>query len=1062
MDSCEACGKELSAAFAFCPFCGAPIAAPVEERRKLATLLFCDLSGSTALGERVDAEIVQEVLRAYFREMRAVIEHHGGVVEKFIGDAVVSAFGLPDAHEDDALRACRAALEMQERIAAMNDEIERRLGRPIAIRVGINTGEIVTGGVLSAEMFATGDAVNTAARLEQAAGPGEVLLGEPTYRLVRQAVLAEAAVPVEAKGKAEPVAAYRLLGIRAQDATRRTGTPFTGRGDELRLLQREYATVVSRNECRLVTVVGEPGVGKSRLTREFVAQIPSEARVVRGTCLPYGSGITFWAIGEIVRGLAGIHDDHSAAEATALIEARVEGVENGSIVAANLAQLLGVAEGSATAPETAWAIRHFLIAEAREQPLVVLVDDIHWGETALHDLLAELPAAIAEAGAPVLLLCLGRPELLDHRPEWSVTARLEPLGARDEDSLLQSLLGEVSSAVLTRLARHSAGNPLFAEELVAMLLEQGALRIEAGICTMQGDLDQLALPASLHALLGARLDQLDQDARATLQRGSVEGEVFHRGAVIDLTAQEARQLVPALLDDLSGKDLVRPAESSFVDDEAFRFKHILVRDVAYQATPKKVRAILHEEFAVWLERAAGDRVVEYDEILGHHLEESYRLRGELGPVDDETLALGVRAGLRLAAAGRRAHDRGDLGAVTNLLGRAAELLPRGSRERIEVVLVLVEALADFVRVDEAEALLDEAGEAALALGDERLVQRVKVEQAWLVIHANAVRSAETRALAEAEQALAIFERLGDDLGASRALEVVAIVHLYYGRMAELASASEQGYIHAERAYDMQAQGKHRLGRMAADHWGATPFDQADALLEDHLAWARRTGGLGVEAKAMVRLGLTRAMRGDRAGGNELFARGMTACAEIGARIWSYQELGSGIWALTDDPEVAEARLVETYGVLAEAGRRGVLSTVAAILAESMFRQERYDECRALLDEAAEKTADDDAVTHVLVRAGRAKLAALGGERDAAETLAREAVVLALETEIVDLRGEAFLALADVLRINGRELESAEPLRDAQAEWEAKGNVVFAARAQAALEEIAAGHGQPRS
>jgi class 3 adenylate cyclase len=906
VDRCEACGKELSSAFAFCPFCGAPVAAPVEERRKLATLLFCDMSGSTAMSEQVDAELVQELLRAYFREMRAAIEHHGGTLEKFIGDAVVAAFGLPEAHEDDALRACRAALEMQQRIVAVNEDNELRLGRAIAIRIGINTGEIVTGGVLGREMFATGDAVNTAARLEQAAGPGEVLLGEPTYALVRHSVLAEAAAPVDARGKAEPLAAHRLLGIRAREVTRRVGTPFTGREGELRLLQREYATVVSRSGCRLVTVVGEPGVGKSRLTREFVAQIPREARVVRGTCLPYGSGITFWAIGEIVRGLAGIDDEHSAAEATGMIEARVEGVENGSVVAANLAQLLGVAEGSATAPEIAWAIRHYLVAEARAQPLVVLVDDIHWGETALLDLLAELPSAIAEAGVPVLLLCLGRPELLDSRPEWPVTLRLEPLNAREEDSLLQSLLGEVSSAVLSRLAHHSAGNPLFAEELVAMLLEEGVLRIEAGVCFLQGALDQLALPASLHALLGARLDQLDHDARTTLQRASVEGEVFHQGAVVDLTTPDSRPLVAALLDGLSSMDLVRPTESSFVDDEAFRFKHILVRDAAYLTTPKKLRAALHEQFAVWLERVAGDRVAEYDEILGHHLEESHRLRAELGPLDDKTQALGVCAGLRLAAAGHRADDRGDLGAVTNLLGRAAALLPRGSRERIEVVLVLVEALADFVRVAEAEALLEEVGEAALTLGDERLVQRVKVEQAWLVIHANAVRSAEGRVLAEAEQALATFERLGDDLGASRALEVIATVHLYYGRMADLASASEQGYIHAERAHDTQAQGKHRLGRMAADHWGATPFDQADSLLDDHLAWARRNGSLGVEAKAMVRLGLTRAMRGDRLGGNELFARGMAACAEIGAKIWSYQELGSGIWALTDDPEIAEA------------------------------------------------------------------------------------------------------------------------------------------------------------
>ena len=305
------------------------------ERRKLATLVFCDLSGSTALGEHIDPEAVRSLMLSYFHEMRAALEGHGGTVEKFVGDAVLAVFGVPEAHEDDALRACRAALEMHARVAALNEQLERQIGRGIAVRIGVNTGEVVAGDASSRETFVTGDPVNVAARLEQAARPGEVLLGERTYRLVRAAVHAEPVEPVKAKGKSEPIPAYRLLDVIGPGpAPRRSGTPFAGRDDQLRLLADQLDAVVGQRRCGLVTVLGEPGVGKSRLTAEFVARSERGARVVRGRCLPYGEGITFWAIGEIVRELAGIHETHSRAEARALVEAHVEGVANARVVAA--------------------------------------------------------------------------------------------------------------------------------------------------------------------------------------------------------------------------------------------------------------------------------------------------------------------------------------------------------------------------------------------------------------------------------------------------------------------------------------------------------------------------------------------------------------------------------------------------------------------------------------------------------------------------------------------------------------------------------------------------------
>ena len=975
MQTCPACGRESPDGFLHCGYCGASLAAPAVERRKLATLVFCDLSGSTALGERVDAETVRSLMLSYFHEMRGALERHGGTVEKFVGDAVLAVFGVPEAHEDDSLRACRAAVEMQARLAALNEEFVRRFGTRIALRIGVNTGEVVTGDGPSRETFVTGDPVNTAARLEQAAGPGEVLLGESTYRLVRDAVRAEAVEPLNAKGKAEPLAAYRLLEVGGfGPVPRRVGTPFAGREDELDLLERELEAVVAQRECRLVTVVGEPGVGKSRLTAELVSRVGTRARVVRGGCLSYGEGITFWAIGEIVRELAGIHDEHSTAEARALIEARVEGVENGPVVAANLAQLLGLADDGATGPETEWAIRALPDRPGRTQPLVVVVDDIHWADEALLDLLAGLPAAIADT--PILLLCLARPELLERRPDWDVTMRLEPLGSRDGDALVQGLLGDAPAVVRERVARASAGNPLFTEELVAMLLDEGVIRLEEGVCTWRATSTRsrcrrACTRCSARASTGSTTTPGPRSSAAPSRARSST-------AAPSSSSPLPRRAPPCRRSRAAQGQGHRPSRRGELRRR--------VR-LPLQAHPRPRRRLpgdrqeapRHTSRAVrdWLERAADDRVTEYEEIIGHHLEQGYRYRGELGLLDDEARALGERAGRRLAAAGQRAHGRGDLGAAANLLGRAAALLPPDSRERIEVVPSLVEALAAFVRLSEAETLIEEASRAAENLGDERLVARLNVERAWLVAHATSERAREAWVLDQAEQAIPVFERLGDESGLARALEVVALVHLYFGRLSAVAEASERGYLHAERAQDAQEQGKHRLGRMVADQWGSTPLDRVDELLEDDLAWAQRTGSLAVEAKAMVRLGVVRALLGDRVGGNELFDRGMTACTDLGARIWAYQELGCWIWALTDDPAVAEPRLRETCGVLEEAGRLGVLSTVATILAECLYRQGRFDEAGAMLDAADEHGADDDLYTQVRLRAGRATLLAQG-------------------------------------------------------------------------------------
>ena len=500
MIACPACCFENPEGARFCAGCGKPLeaAAPAREVRKTVTIVFCDVTGSTSLGEQLDPESLRHVMARYFEAMRSAIERHGGTVEKFIGDAVMAVFGVPVVHEDDALRAARAAIDMREALGALNEELERDYGTRLEARIGVNTGEVVTG---TEERLATGDAVNVAARLEQAAAPGEVLLGPETMALLRSSVNAEELDPLELKGKAEGVRAYRLVSVDAGEMARRLDAPLVGRGRELRLLADAWERAMSERTCVLFTLLGAAGVGKSRLTEEFLAAL--DATVVRGRCLSYGEGITYWPVTEIVIQLG----------------------NRGHDAGGPLAGLVG--EGTPTSSEEiALAFRRLLEDAAGEQPLLVLFDDIHWGEPALFDLIEH--AATMSRGAPILMLCLGRPELLDRRPAWgggllnATTALLEPLSAEETEELIAALGSSFDQGLAARIRDAAGGNPLFVEEMAAMVAEGGS---------------DVAVPPTVQALLAARLDQLDGEERSVLERGAVEGQVFHRGAVHALGAE---------------------------------------------------------------------------------------------------------------------------------------------------------------------------------------------------------------------------------------------------------------------------------------------------------------------------------------------------------------------------------------------------------------------------------------------------------------------------------------------------------------------------------------------
>ena len=659
MIRCPACGEENPERFRLCGFCGTELATsrPARETRKTVTILFTDVTGSTALGEQLDPESLREIMARYFASMREVIERHGGTVEKYIGDAVMAVFGVPVIHEEDALRAVRAAAEMREALERLNIALLAERGVSLQARTGINTGSVVVGTGGPGEAIVVGDAVNVAARLQTAAAPTEIVIGGATFDLVRDAVTVGPAETIELKGKTEPVVAYRLSSVAVDAAghRRRLDAPMVERERELAALQQAFERASTTRSSQLFTILGAAGVGKSRLVAEFLGSVRDRARVLRGRCLPYGEGITYLPIAEVIRQVAGIDETSSEDLARKRIDELVAGQPESAAIARGLAGLTGL-DASAAQEELVWAFRRMLERLADLTPLVVLIDDIHWAEPTLLDLIESV--ADLTRDSPILFICPARPEFLDERPTWgggrlnATTILLEPLSEGSALKLIDALVpgDALTPAMRTRIAEGAEGNPLYVEEFVSMLIDDGALVATADGWRASSDLVSIAVPPTIQALLSARLDRLAPDERSAAERASVVGRIFEQPAVVALTPTASRSEIPRNLSALVRKELIRSDRSALTPWETFRFRHMLIRDAAYERLPKSERAELHEMFADWLSGALGDRRAEGDEIVGYHLEQAFRYRAELAPVDER----GRRAGeARCAASDHR-------------------------------------------------------------------------------------------------------------------------------------------------------------------------------------------------------------------------------------------------------------------------------------------------------------------------------------------------------------------------------------------------------------------------
>jgi class 3 adenylate cyclase/tetratricopeptide (TPR) repeat protein len=818
--SCPVCGAANTETARFCSTCGTELGSRrIEEVRKVVTILFADVTGSTALGEQLDPEAMRAIMAQYFAMMKRVIERHGGTVEKFIGDAVMAVFGIPVVHEDDALRAVRAAAEIKTELAAFNAELLADRGVAIRFRTGVNTGEVVAGDPTAAANLVTGDTVNTAARLEQNAPPDEVYLGRLTYQLVRDAVEAEAVEPIAAKGKADPVPAYRLIAVRegAAGHSRRLDAPLVGRVRELGRLKQAFADAAADRNCQLFTLLGSAGVGKSRLVAEFVNGLGEGARVVTGRCLPYGEGITYWPIGEIVRSAAGIDEADTAEGARARIQAALQGDRDAEVLAGRIAAAIGLSSESTPQEELFWAIRRFLEHLARDRSTVVLVEDIHWAEATLLDLLEHI--ADWSRDAPLLLLCAARPELLDTRPSWgggklnATTLLLEPLLAGATQELIAALPGGATlpADVIGRIETAAEGNPLFVEEFLGMLIDKGLVSQTAtGGWEAALDVADVTVPASISALLSARLEQLAMPERKVAERASVVGRVFETEAVSELADDALRPDVRSSILALVRKELVRPDRSELTPGEAFKFRHILIRDVAYEALPKSERAQLHERFAGWLERTAGGRLTELEEIVGHHLAQAYRYRAELGESGERVERLAERAAERLAAAGQRSLNHGDAPSAIQLLESAVAIQPThddGLR------LSLARALADAGRFGEARTIALDVATRSRESENVILEARAVVLNLDLELDTgNSVAATFADLLAEARS---VVERAGDPLALSTYWRIFSNAEWNLDRYTASIEAGDRAIRYAEIADDRRALDEARLNRAVA-------------------------------------------------------------------------------------------------------------------------------------------------------------------------------------------------------------------------------------------------------
>jgi class 3 adenylate cyclase/tetratricopeptide (TPR) repeat protein len=1060
MATCPNCHTSLDDMAKFCPECGRAVGTRPQEFR-IVTVVFCDVVRSTDLESQLGPLPMQRLLDRYGQAVRRALGDRGVSVGKRHGDGFMAAFGVPELHEDDALRAVRAAGELRTALDELTKEVREQRGLEFHARLGINTGNVLVRDAGTLEEQLTGTAVNLAKRFEELAGAGEILLGEETYQLVADAVKAEPAGPLTVKGAAEPQNVWRLLEALPDrpGRTRRPVAPMVGRGREQALLRQLFERAAAERTCHLVSVLGSAGVGKSRLVDEFVSGLGDEAHVLRGRCPAFGDSVTLWPMVEVVRQAAGIAPDDSPEQAGSRLAELLADVNEGDLVTEWIAQLLGFGQNADLPESTSWALQRLLETLGRRQPLVLVIDDLQWADPILLDVLEHMAEYV---DAPLLLLCMARPdELFTRRVHWpggkanTLSFRLSPLPEREGEQLVVHLLGgRVDQAVQAHISEWAQGFPLLVEELVTNLRDEGRLRMAEGRWAFEVESEEAAerrarsVPTSIHALLLARLERLGPRGRAVVEPAAVVGQQFHFGDIKALHPDASAADLAAGLQELVRLDLIHadhgPTAAPLPPDSGpgYRFRHATIKTVAYERLPDDRRAELHERYADWLERTTEDRRSQFDEIVGHHFYEAYRYARALDPADPQASELARRAGERYAAAGQRAAVRGDTRLVQAWLGRAVRLLPADHSLRLAALPPLAEAQQSNGKLTEATRAYQELAKSATAVGNEGLALHATIGRLGITaVHDPRQFLREGRD--EVELAIAAFERLRDRLGLAKAWHLLAYLDWTRGRLTQAEVAAERARVLAREARDpgweANAIGMHCLTL----YWGPRPLAVVERRSREALAEAERSGISSLTATVYRVLARVAAHRGDLDEARGFVNAATAITREEGSLLPRAVDCISRAMVdmLAGDLAGAEEVLRNGYLKLEEMGGTGPRVNVAALLARVRLLRNRNEDAEELTRTCERLAAPDQADAQIKWRSIRAIAVARRGEHGEAERLAREAVYLAGKTDQLDSRAETHVDLAEVLLLGGRGRESEHELERAIALFKEKGNEV---------------------
>jgi class 3 adenylate cyclase/tetratricopeptide (TPR) repeat protein len=1037
MPFCTECGTENPPAAKFCFSCGtamaeapAPPAAPSEER-KVITAIFVDLVGSTARSENLDPEDVKALVAPYHAKVRGELEGHGGTFEKFSGDAILALFGTPKAHEDDPERAIRAALAVGRGIAELNEEDE---WLDLHTRIGIHTGEALV--MLGAnpgegEWSAAGDVLNTAARIQSAAPVDGILVSRTTYLATNGVFAFEAAEAIQAKGKSEPVEVWVVAGELDEVAPeQRRETEFVGRDAELAELAVFCDELVEERGAGLAAIVGAPGVGKSRLLLELVRRLEERFDVHRGKCLSYGEGITYWPVVEIFKSAAGIlqSDDREASAQkldTFLETLPTDDLDELRTIASALSNLIGIpttprgtyVTSEISQAELHWGIRRTLQLLAGERPMAVVVEDLHWAEPTLLELISYLLAD--EAGVPLAVIATARPELNDEAPgflgteERRRTVDLQTLGLEQAAALLSSLTGDAAFAdtpFAETLIANAGGNPLFLEETVRMLREEGLLDLERW---QSDEMRGVPIPTSVQGLISSRLDRLEPKEKLLAHHASVIGAVFWAGAVRHLGAEDAPALEDPLpgLTELERRDFVAHLKVSTVkDDEEFSFNHILMRDVAYGQVPKGRRAQLHLGFTNWVERLPSS-ADEFVEIVAWHLEQACLLSREVArsPIDPPIR----EAAEMLAEAAGRAERRESLREAHRYYTRALDLLDDDYAElRVGLRLHRADMAMMLGQLKEAtDELLEVASQAAA-------LSRTEVEAEALLLLGDIDQR--LRREADARDRLLEAERLARLTNDARLQARVAFVLATFkgdfeGQHEEALEVLRSAMLAAEEIEDraLVAEGHLRITAiLMRDDLAA-----AEAELRRCLEIATELGSHRIEAEATSWLGAVAYYRGRPDEGGRLSLQARTWFERTGDSYFQIQNLISNlaIFALEDGrAEDAEEWLREALPIALQIGGWVVLKTYWHLV-EALVAQDRLDDASEIVVFAARSVPDEDMLCRSWLLLAEALVATKSGEQATATTSFAEALRLLEELDFALDAAEARFGLARALR-----------------------------------------------